>query len=375
MTRVVFETATFADVIKKADRVAPSRGNAFDKAAGIVIEIDPSSSAPVIVRATDLNIFSMEWVDYVDVEGDKTTWRVPSKLFTQVITGLPIGTGKQITLEEVTQGAHSFLQVTAGRTKAKFNLMMTDHYPEWPVFDPSGLLKASDLGGKLAQVEWAAAKTDSTPELEGIHFDGEHCIATDRYRLAMTEMKVPGFTVPVTVPAGILGSILKQTGEVSLGIQGQQLLLMPDEHTQIRAILFGREYPNVMRIAKRDHPSKVKVKKAPLLEMMNRAASFAGANRTPTLRMFIGREEIAVMMDNIEVGLLGDVIDVPGFATHPRIEVLFTPKNIIEPITYAPNEEVEICYDQDDPYKIMLINGGSGYECWVVPRKSIATET
>lgn len=369
MTKVTFETATFADVVKKASKIAPTKGNAFDKAAGIVIEIDPSSSS-VVVRATDLNIFSMEWVNYLEIEGEATTWRVPSQLFAQVVGSLPIGSGKTVVLEnKLDKRNHEHLSLTSGRTKAQFNLMETDHYPPWYPFDPTNLIKAENLGGRIAQVEWAAAKSASTPQLEGVHFDGECCVATDSYRLARAELRIPDLDTPVTVPAGILGQILKQTGEVMIGVDENQLLIMPDESTQIRAILYAGEYPHVAKIMRRDQPNVIKVRKAPLMDILSRAANFAGNDRFPALKLFIGREEIAVMMENQEIGLLGDVCDVTGYATHPRREIVFTSKNLVDSIGACPNDEIEIRYDESQMHKIMYINGGSGFEAWVIPRQ------
>lgn len=374
MTKAVFETATFADVIKKADRVAPSKGNAFDKAAGIIIAVHPGDEANVVVRATNLNVYSMEWVDFVELSGEPVEWRIPSRLFAQVIASLPIGTGKTVTLEEVTQNGKTHLALSSGRTKAKFNLMQVEHYPAWSAFDPTNLIKADNLGGKIAQVEWAAAKSDADSQLEGVHFDGEHALATNRYRLACAELHIPDLPASVTVPAGILGQILKQTGEVMIGVTEHQLLLMPDDSTQIRAILYGGEYPKVERIMNREYPDILKVRKTPLLEVMTRATAFAGADRFPKLRVFIGREEIAVMMDNEEVGLLGDVVEVAGYATHPRVEMFFTPQYLIDAVTFAPSEEIEIHYDHENPSRIVYIDGGSGYEVWVMPRKANQVE-
>lgn len=370
MTKVVFETATIADAVKKADRIAPGKGKAFDKAAGIVIEITPGQEPPVIVRATNLDVFSMEWVDALSAEGTPTSWRLPSTLLAQVISSLPIGSGSTVTLEEIHDGkGHSVIQLTTNRrTKAKFNMMRTDDYPHWSAFDPDILFRADDLGGRISQVEWAAAKSDALPVLAGVHFDGEKCVATDRYKLACSDMKIPDLEFPVTVPAGLLGQILKQTGEISVGVDGGQFFIMPDEHTQIRVILFGQEYPKVSRIMDRNRPDSIKLKKAPLLEVISRASNFSGANRYPTLRTFFGKEEIAVMMDNEEVGFLGDIIEVPGQALHDRFEVKFSPRNITEAIEKAPNDEVTINYDTTKAKGTFYINGGSGYEAWVMPR-------
>lgn len=376
MTKVTFETATLADAIKKAEKVAPSKGKAFDKAAGIVFEITPGAQPPVVIRATNLDIYSMEWVDALSVEGEPAKWRLPSSLINQVVGSLSIASGSTTTLEEVVdKKGHSFVQLTtSGRTKAKFNMMSIDEFPIWSAFDPDNLMPVEGIGGRIAQVEWAAAKDAATPILCGVHFDGELCVSTDRYRLAVAELPIKDLEYPVTVPAGLLGGILKERGEVLIGVEGGQFLMMPDKFTQIRAIMYGMDYPKVSRIMDRDKPQTIKVRKAGLLEIMARATAFSGNERFPTLRVFFGNEEIAVMMDNYEVGLLGDVVEVPGQAMHPRYEIKFAPRNIMEGITRAPNEEVDIGYDTSKPKGTIYINGGSGYEAWIMPRGDTPTK-
>lgn len=370
MTKVVFETATIADAIRKADRIAPGKGKAFDKAAGIVIEVDPNNEPAVIVRATNLDIYSMEWVDTLSVEGEARKWRLPSGLLAQLMGSLPIGSGTTVTLAEVKdKKGHEVLQITtSGRTKVVFNMMRVEEYPHWSAFDPDNLYRADDLGGRLGLVEWAAAKSDNIVVLAGVHFDGERVMATDRYKFACTTMPIAQLDFPVTVPSGILGQVLKKTGEVSIGIEGGQLLIMPDEHTQIRTVLYGDEYPNVKRIMDREKPNTLKVRKAPMLDVIARASNFSGADRFPTLRVFIGQEEIAVMMTNEEIGLLGDVVEVAGQATHKRFEMKFNPDSLRDAITNSPSDEIEIGYDIEKPKGTLYVNGGSGYESWVMPR-------
>lgn len=367
MTRVIFESATIADAIRKAAQIAPTKGSAFDKAAGIVIDMNPGTDFPCVVRVTNTDVYSMEWVDLIEATGEPVSWRLPSRVFAQVMANLPIGSGRNVTLyDERSASGYTQLHLSQDRIKAKFNLMRVEDYPLWPVFDPDTLYPANDLGGRIAQVEWAAAAGD--PPFSGVHFDGKVALATDRYRLASTTLIIPELKEPVTVPAGILGTILKQTGEISIGVEGDQMLIMPDEHTQIRTILYGAEYPKVERIMLREYPATIKVKKTEMLERMTRATAFSGADRAPTLRVFIGKEEFAVLMMNEEIGLLGDVIELPGQCLHSRAEFLFTPKNVMEAISNSPNEEMTISYDPDNPKKIVYLNGGSGYESWVMPR-------
>ena len=362
--KLTFETATLADAIKAAEKVAPSRGAAFDKAAGIIMEVD-STSPTIVVRSTNTDVFHMAWVDYVELEGEGTcTWQVPSRLFAGVMGSLPIGTGKTCTLEQVGRAFH----VVQGRTKPRFNLINPDLYPTWTAFDPAGLIAAPDMGGRIAMVEWAAAKSEVP--FCGVHFDGEKVVSTDRYRLATVPMSIPDLKEPVTVPAGILGSILRQTGEVMIGIDSGQLLIMPDEHTQIRCVTYGQEYPNVDRVMNntRAHPHSVEFIKNDFITLIDRAMNFQGSNRAPMLRVFFGLEEVVVMMGDQEIGMIGDAIEVPGQCDHDRVEIKFTPKNLQDIISNAPNNKVVLYYDPGKPGGMVRVDGGSGYEAWAMPR-------
>ena len=369
MTRVLFETATLADAIKKAERIAPAKGQAFDKAAGIMLEVsDPT--LPVVVRATNLEIFSMEWVDTLEIEGDPASWRIPSGLFMQVVSSLGIGSGKTVELEEKITGFSSQLHLTSGRTKARFNLLDADYYPKWGAFDPDQLTTIQDLGGRLSLIEWATSKTESP--INGVHLDGNLAIATDKYRLAVTDMPIPALDEPVTIPAKILAQVLKQTGEVQFGRDGGTMLIMPDEHTQIRTVTIADRFPPTQRVMKREYEDCLTLKKDAVLELLNRANNFAGGDRIPSLKVFIGQEEFAVMMTNEEVGLLGDVLELPGQCVHNRYEIKFTPRNIIEAISACPGDTLELSYDKTNSKGLIWIDGGSGYECWVMPRADLA---
>lgn len=368
MTTAVFETATIADSVKKAARVAPAKGQAFDKAAGVILDVAVDT---IVVRATDLSIFYQEWVDAVSVEGDRSVWRLPAQLLASVLGSLPIGTGKTVVFEH----KEKVLHLTSGRTKARFNLMDSEYYPIWTTFDPDNLVDAPELGGRLGQVSWAASGNVADAPWCGVHLDGTRAIATDRYRLASVPLAIPDLQRAVTVPGGVLASVLGKTGEVSIGIEEQQLLLMPDGTSQVRAVCFAQEYPKVGVILEKAqaNPERVTIKKTGLIEMISRAQNFAGSDRSPMLRLFIGQEEIAVMMSNVEVGLLGDVVDVTGQAVHKRVEYKFTPKNLLDALTNAPNEEVTLGYNAEKS-TVLYIDGGSGYEACVAPRASNSGE-
>jgi DNA polymerase III sliding clamp (beta) subunit (PCNA family) len=369
MTRVVFETATIAAVIRQAGKVAPSKGEAFDKAAGIVIDVPGALDEwEITVRATNLDVYRMEWTSALEISGEHaTSWRVPTPIFATFINGLSIASGSKVIMEDKVEGPARILHVSQDKRRARFNLMDMTYYPVWEVFDPADLTSSLDVGGRISQVEWAAAKTGAP--LSGVHFTGDDVMATDRYRLAHAPLSVPGVTTPVTVPAGILGSLLNQTGEVSIGLTESQMLLMPDEHTQIRCVLFGDPYPDLTKIlSNKTYPNVVKLKKTPTLEVMNAIMAFGGADRLPVMDIHFGKEALVIKVEESGSALGADEIAVPGQCQHDRVLIKFTPKNLMDAIQNSPNETFDLHYNPEKIKGFILIDGGSGYTCRVMPR-------
>jgi DNA polymerase III sliding clamp (beta) subunit (PCNA family) len=367
--RLIFEVATFADAVAKAARVAPTKaGEAFDKAAGLHISV---VDGEVQLRSTDLKIFYLEVVDAVEIDGKREDgpfeWRLSSQILSGIVGKLRIGSGKQVRLEQV----DNQVKLTAGRVSARLRMMNAEYYPTWDPFDPDLLDMVPDLGARIQQVEWAA-DSSGEPPLGGIHLDGEKIVSTDRFRLACVPCEAEPIQDPITVPAGIFAPVIKNmrdVRDVAIGVDQNQLLIMPDTSTQIRAAIYAVEYPNLNRALRRDHPDTIKFRKEEVLNMIELAGVFGMKERIPKLTVFIGEEEFAVMMSDQDEGLLGDVLDIPGQARHKRVKIFFTPKNLTDAIIASPSEEIELHYDKEKPGNQVRLDGGSGYEAWVMPRR------
>lgn len=368
MTRVTFENGTIRDVISKASKVAPTKGSAFDKAAGIVMEVNVAAEQ-VIVKATNIELFYTEIADALVVEGKDTVWRVPSVVFDGITSKLPIGSGKTVTLDDTDDR----LSITSGRMRAKVGLISTEYYPVWGAFDSADLEEVSGFGARMAMVEWAAAR-EGEPPITGVHFNGELVMATDRHKIAISPCVSPVFFKPITVPAGLFTPLMKNLTDVMVGITENQLLLMPDSTTQIRAAIYGHEYPPAHKVLKRDETAHVTFKRSSLLECIDRAMVMGQRDRSPLLRIYLGDSEIAVFMDDKEVGLLGDIVDVPGYCEHSRFVICFSPSNLTGALNASPNEEVTLYYHPNESLKPVRIDGGSGYEVLIMPRKNADVE-
>lgn len=368
MTSVTFETATIADAVRRAARIAPGKaGHAFDKAAGLFFEINPSGDVQCIIRATNLDAFHTEVIATVSSDGDAARWRLPSQLLGAVVGSLPPKSGAQVTFSQ----ENKKITIQQGRMRSSMNLIDDDSYPDWDMFDSSNLTMVQGLGQRVAMVEWAAA-SDGTPPLGGVHLDGEYAYATDRYKVARVPCKI-NLVKPITIPAGILGQCLKSMGDTGMGVSDTQLLLAPDDWTQLKTVIYDIQYvPVKMLFDTTGYEHTCEVNKSDLLDKLNRAGSYAGAERNPLLTTYWGKGEIAVVMENPEVGLFGDVVECPGQLDHKRVVIRFTPKNLIDTLNNAPDAKVKLHYDLEPDAaisKTIKVTGGAGFECMVMKRQ------
>ena len=362
MTKVTFENATIRDVIGKAARIAPTRGSAFDKAAGIHLTVDAENNE-VTVRSTNTEVFYMEIVDVVSIEGPSCVWLLPSGLLDGICSKLPITSGATVAFDN----DGSQMKIATGRMRANLRLMDPTYYPDWKPFDPTGLSPVSDFGGRLQQVQWAASRT-AAPPLTGIHLDGRIAGATDTFRVAITPCEVPQLYEPVTIPAATFTPLMKTLGEVKIGQEDGHLLVMPDDSTQIRAVIFSDKYPNLHAVLKRSEPDAVLISRDQLVEMIDQAMVIGARDRAPLLKMILGQQELAVLMEDQELGLLGNVMELAGQANHDRHYIGVTPDNLTSALRAAPNDQVSLYYTVGAPMKPIRLDGGSGYECLIMPR-------
>lgn len=362
MTKAVFETAILASAVSNATRVAPTKGSAYDKTNGIIVEIIPDENL-AIIRATDTETFFSEWI-HGDLSGEPTIWRLASQVFSGVCASLPSGQGQTVSLED----KDNAVSLSCGRTRSKFQKIDVRTYPTWPTFNPEELTHIKSLGDTLRRVEWAASKNISEVPLNGVHLDGKRVIATNRYRFAVMPLELEWLETPITIPSRVLSSLLQAEAEVAIGTDGASFLMMPDEHAQVRSITYAQQYPPVDKITSITYDANVTFRKQLLVDCITRAQNFANQDRLAILKLYFGKEEIAVMMTNEEVGFLGDVVEVPGYCNHDRVTMFFDPANILDSLNNAPNEEVIIGYNPDKPDRPLHIRSGD-YQAWVGPRQ------
>lgn len=358
MKKAVFEVATLADAVAKANRVAPTKGAAFDRAAGIVLEVIPDILVPrVIIKSTDLEVTFRANVSVLEIGDEPVTWRLPATLFNGIMSTMPMGLGMQVTLREMNV-SDGHLYFIAGKMKAKLRLIAGD-FPTIGEFDADQLVLAPNFAKRLQQVAWA---TDDKGNgvLSGVHMDGKFLYGCNRQVVAMVPCEVP-ITAPVTAPLYDIAALIKNTGDVSLRAGTNVVEIMPDSWTQTTCTLIAQEYPNIAGLMKNRQTGKVYVGTEELASVLDQMLVLVKEERYPATTIEIGEGMMKVSMDVPDVGKVLNEIEVTGgtAAGEDPFTISFSPQILKNALAASGRPDISILYGPTplDPMKIEDDNG------------------
>lgn len=365
MRKAVFEVATLADAVSKANRIAPTKGSAADRAAGIVVRVDPSQPEPVLVIATDTEVTIRQNVTPIELGDEAVEWRVASNLFDGILRSLPMTSGSLVSLRDNGDG---FLYIICGKKKARLTLFV-GNYPIVPRFDPTNLTEVSGLARRLTQVAWAAETKNEGAILTGIHIDGEHIIAHDRANLAMVPCVVK-LDEAVTAPLTDIAALLKNTSEVHMRASKNHLELMTDAYTQTTSILYRQEYPPVKRLLSQfKFPHTFMVGVGPLKAALELMLVLVKAERFPKTTLHIGKNKMKLEMEVPQVGKIADEIEIEGGSDELYVTT-FSPESLLAAINASGYSKVSMDYGPDPKNSPLRVHDLDGYEAYLAPRAS-----
>lgn len=365
-TKVTFDTATLADAVGKASRVAPTKGPAFDRAAGIVFEVDFDTQI-VTIKSTDLDVSYSQRIGYVGAEGKSVTWRVPSMLASDSINSLPLGSGAQV---ELIDNDDFWLYVKAGKFVGKFRMLDSESFPMLDDFNTENMLPANEFAKKAEQVAWAADSNKST-SLGGVHIDGKNLVGCDKYCLAIVPCEIP-ISEPVTVPLWNLAPLLKTASDVRIKAGDTKLLVALDAETKATSSLIEGAFPNYHGLRRTDFAGKLKVNKTEFKEALNRLMTLVKTHRQPRLNVgFDGTgmiKEVILDMDIPQVGRMRDSVsgdmDFDG-----RFDYVFNPGKLTQGLEACKGDIVTLGFGSNDEYshkKPLCLMDATGFECYIM---------
>lgn len=363
MKKAIFEVAALQDAVAKANRIAPTKGKGHDRAAGIVVEVDPNSLTPVVMKSTDLDVTFRMVVNVLELGDEKVTWRLPSQLFNGVVSTLPIGQQHTVALRDNGDGNVYFL---CGKTKAKLRKIEAD-YPTWEAFDPDALVTVPGLARRLQQVSWAV-DGKGTGVMSGVHLDGEHLFACDRSNMAMVPCKVP-LDKPVTAPLSDVAALIKNTSEVAMRVeQDVRIQMMPDSWTQTTCVVFRELYPDVKgMMAKYNQTGEILVTAEELTAALDKMLVLVKSEKYQTTTIKIGDGSMYLEMEVSDVGKIADEIEVVGGEPNDPFITVFSPEVLKMALMASGREKVSIKYGPNNISPV-LITDDNDFTALMMPR-------
>lgn len=366
MKKAIFEVAALQDAVAKANRIAPTKGAAHDRAAGIVIEVNPNLIEAVVLKSTDLDVTFRMTVNVLELGDEPVTWRVPSSLMYGIISTLPIGQQHTVSLRDNGDGNLYFL---CGKTKAKLRLIEMREYPTWQPFDTNDLATVPSLARRLQQVAWAVDGR-GTGVMSGIHLDGESLIACDRTNMAMVPCKVP-LNEPVTAPLSEVSALIKNTSEVTMCANRTHVLLMPDSWTQTTCILYRDPYPDIKNMMSKYHQTgELLVVNEDLKGALDKMLVLVKSERMPTTTIRIGDGSMYLEMEVPDVGKIADEIEVVGGETTDPFTVSFSPNSLKLALDASGREKVTIQYGPNNLSPVVVKDDNEFFALMMPIRKS-----
>ncbi len=363
--KVTCETATLADAVGRATRVAPSATSAYHKAAGLLFELDPAAGA-LVLKSTDLEITYRQQVPVIEAKGEAGSWRVPSALLNGFVAALPFEAGQTVTIEDHDDHRNQVL-VSSGRTKARLRLIEGD-FPRIGKFDTEGMVEVPDFAQRVQQVAWACHPKDAP--LSGVHIDGENLAATDREKVVLVPCPVP-VAEPITVPLTTLLGLLRNATSVWLRADGQRLRLRTDDETQASTVIYGVDFPRYKRVLREDHTYTSRIEREVFDSALNRLMVIARGTKLPRIRFTFREASLSLQMAAEDVGVIRDEIDLIDGPSEPW-SAWYTPQNFINALAAATKPEVVLRYGPKS-LQSLAMEDGTGWRCEVMPR-SASTE-
>ncbi|PWH05951.1 DNA polymerase III subunit beta [Brachybacterium endophyticum] len=301
---------------------------------------------------------------------------VQGRMLSDIVRSLP---NKDVSIELV----GTKVEVRCGSAAFSLATLPVEEYPQLPEMPPvAGSIPADVFAEAISQVTVAASKDDTLPLLTGVRVEivGEKMtlMATDRYRLAMSEItwrpSRPDLEITALVRARTLQEVARSLatgGSVDVAISEESsanLIGFEAGGRRTTSTLVDGDYPPVRRLFPGSTPITAVVATAPLIDAVKRVSLVAERN-TPVRFSFTegnvtleaGAGDDAQASESLEAQLEGEEL-VVGFNSGFLLDGLsalgedfarLTFTDSIKPSVMSGQESLEGDADGDYKYLIM----------------------
>ena len=359
--------ALLHEALSRANKVAPTKGNAHDRAAGIQIDFRLDEAH---VRATDLDVTFYQKIP-VEQVSEECVLRL-SGVVPPFVASLSMDKNQVI---RFFRAENKRIIVQYGKTRTKATIpTITGEYPTVHWFDYEQMSDASELGNKIASVAWAT-EDDASGVLSGIKIDGKWLEALSSKNAARIQCEIESDVTVIAVLKSLV-PLVKSGSRLRMMTQEGRIVVALDEMTQVTSTTVLGEWPNLVeRLERFEFPNSVTIRKTRFTEALSRVLSFVRNDRLPRVRVTLTSDSI----DCVLTGTLnGDVQDSCAINSRSGIEedvtFYFNPTWLLEAIDTFPGASVKIEYN-GSLQPIRLTEPSTSYEAYVMPMRDLEDGT
>ncbi len=310
----------------------------------------------------------------VDVEGGIT---VPAKLINEFISNLSPGS---VTAEL----KDSIFHVSTDKTKAKFNGINADSYPELPDINGDSFvieLNPKDFAEAVSSVAFSAANEDTRPILTGIllHYsDGYLTFATaDGFRLSekVVEADTNLEEFNVVIPAKTLtevARIFSSSDEVitfTLNLN-DSLAQFESNGVKISTRILNGNFPDYKKLIPDDHKHTADFSTQDLMEAVKLTNVFAKskADHSPITIILDPEGYMSLISVSQETGENHTQID--AVITGERLEVVFNSKFLLDILNSIGSDRVQFSSNGNLTPGVIRSKDSEGYIHLIMPLRN-----
>lgn len=361
MLTIHVERNELTDALAWVARSLPARA-VLPALAGVLIE---STEHGVTLSGYDLEVATQAQVAATVSEGGRAL--VSGRLLTEIARTLP-GAPVELTVDG------NRLELRCGSVKFKLPLLSVDDYPALPELpEETGRIAAPSFAAAVSQVAAAAGRDESLPVLTGIRveLDGERLtlIATDRYRLAVRELRWrphdPQLQRVALVPARTLAEAAKAMSgsgvdaelAIALGGPGAGPPMAGFATATRRTVtrLLEGEFPAYRKLlpSQTETTASAEVSTAALVEAVNRVKVVL--NRLLPVKLSFGPDELLVEAHSDDSEAREEL---PMSYEGEPMTIAFNPQYLLDGLGSIDSDTTRLAFS--DPQRPAILTGKAG---------------
>lgn len=307
----------------------------------------------------------------VEVEGEVCA---PAKILTDLINSLP---NQNITLEQKGFDLH----ITTDHYNTTIKTLPSEDFPIIPQTQNPKFLEFSsyELKQILDKVVFAAAQSETQPEISGVYFSQKSAtakfVATDRYRLSEQKVKLNSANedreaiIPQKAVAELSRILANQKDGVEIAFSDNQFLATVGE-TQVVSRLIDGQFPNYEEIIPTTFNTLIVTDRAELASALKTSGIFSRSTNSVKLQ-YLG-DDGKIKISSISQDLGDSEVDLPSEVSGEVLEgeIIFNHRYILEALNVMTEEKVVIQIVNDSTAVILKGQGNESLTCLVMPIKT-----